>query len=851
MYFVEENLTLPKTEKSSKQDNKKTDRDHIFKEGEQNKDKKIKLTVDTDRLVFALESDVYDSKKVNDVVNMLRNKVKTSDKKEIQRIFSEDVKNFSIKEFKKFISEMCFYPISEHVSKEVFFEITKVIAEHVYINYMEYNDFFASEELVFGIRVEWFVEFMKTNLNFQDKKKTVQTYMYLRLVNIVDGYADLEQVMLLEEWKERTESLFNYIHEQKDNPEISYFLHLYANDVYSEHANMRTETWFEELNRESDEYEAKMNEKYGNSWGKLEERIEELQENIVASRQEPFLIAPKIYAIPGYNGFYISQEEDFEVIQKLIDDLKKLPHSFYNFLSTYDREGNYGLDLRRHDKFYSKGRDDKEYIRQEIHDLFYDKMMQLLKYFIKSLNISDVSANKNIEESVFNEYIILQVSDIKEIIQKEFSFNFSDLHLREQFYFIKFTKEVTLADADKIKKFVKVATDKNARINRIKTFLSLEQGGLEMGEKILKIGERFKKDEAGIAQNIFDKYAELVDTVYDIEDYLKEQFGKDNSELIQKIQEELLMAGKAILVMFADEEMTAEAARQRLTEINIQTSRISTTIRNLSSEDIANLNLKNIEDVELDIISKPQELLEDKNQELLQQMLSLIESKFPGDNEKEKFKKELLDSTTTRIIISKIGKEILSFFTKKRTDDGRYIFDWMTSNDKNVVRGLGEATIVSGFNESHREGQEYYTVAKPYVKTFRILIEKLGFVAYEGITADGEYFHHYAKTRRLKNDINYTSKIFSPEQDKEFAEKVKQELKTPNELQEVEFAGNTYKVAKIVFENTKYSQDATKNDSDGFIYRLIEEQYKNRRVLTRFIPDSYEKENKTFYAVFE
>ena len=608
MYFVKENLILPKTEKSPKQDNKKTDKDYIFKEGEQGKNKQVKLTVDTDHLVFALESDVYDAKKVDNVISMLRNKVKISDKKEIQRIFSEYVKNFSIKEFKKFISEMCFYPMSEHMPKEVFFEITKVIAEHVYINYMEYNNFFASEELVFGIHAEWFVEFMKTNLNFQDKKKTVQTYMYLRLVNIVDRYADLEQVMLLEEWKEKTKPLFDYIREQKDNPEISYFLHLYANDVYSEHANMRTETWFEQFNKELDEYEAKMNEKYGNSWGKLEERIEELQENIVESRQEPFLIAPKIYAIPGYNGFYISQEKDFEVIQKLISDLKKLPHSFNDFLSIYDREGSYGLDLRRYDEFYSEGEDDEEYIRQEIYDLFYYKMIQLLKYFTKSLNINDISANKNIEESVFNEYIILQVSDIKKIIQNEFKFNFSDLHLREQLYFVKFAKETTLADADKIKKFVKVATDKDVRINRIKAFLSLEQGGEEMGEKILLIGERLGVEEADL---IFGQYAKIVDMTENVREELKKILKRQkidveeiDEQVFKNITESVLLKAGELLVNFADrlergEALDSKKILEELKSFNENLLFTFGTFKNFKGQ----LRLEDLEDTEFERVS--------------------------------------------------------------------------------------------------------------------------------------------------------------------------------------------------------------------------------------------------------
>ena len=131
------------------------------------------------------------------------------------------------------------------------------------------------------------------------------------------------------------------------------------------------------------------------------------------------------------------------------------------------------------------------------------------------------------------------------------------------------------------KDFIKFAD--RYKLNGLKTFLSLEQGGLEMGKKILKIGEKFK-ETSEVANAIFEKYAELVNAVEGVENYLKEQFKKEDPKLIQEIKENLLMRGKAILVIFADEEMTVEAVTERLKEIDTEVDILGAILRAMKNK---------------------------------------------------------------------------------------------------------------------------------------------------------------------------------------------------------------------------------------------------------------------------
>ena len=63
--------------------------------------------------------------------------------------------------------------------------------------------------------------------------------------------------------------------------------------------------------------------------------------------------------------------------------------------------------------------------------------------------------------------------------------------------------------------------------------------------------------------------------------------------------------------------------------------------------------------------------------------------------------------------------------------------------------------------------------------------------------------------------------------------------------------GKKLKVCRIEYHGQNHHDDISKNDPDGWILEQIDEQYKEGYVLTRFLSDGSNKNNQTYYAIFE
>ena len=111
-------------------------------------------------------------------------------------------------------------------------------------------------------------------------------------------------------------------------------------------------------------------------------------------------------------------------------------------------------------------------------------------------------------------------------------------------------EQLVLADAltsvknkDKIVNF-----GKNYKKDGLRTFLSVEQGGNKMGDKILELGNPKKLPE-DISRKIFKKYGEYIDAVNDVEGVIKKEYKLSPSQkLINKTKESLLIRGRDLLL---------------------------------------------------------------------------------------------------------------------------------------------------------------------------------------------------------------------------------------------------------------------------------------------------------------
>ena len=251
----------------------------------------------------------------------------------------------------------------------------------------------------------------------------------------------------------------------------------------------------------------------------LEELLQEMSGNEIHRDYDkfPFEVAQGIYGIHKNGVLYISQFEEHDKIKTQIASEQVILQA-----------GNVSGNLQSHAMI----------------DI---PIGEILKEF------SHLKPEEK-EHEQFN-YSFLMTKPIREKIGAEFDFELSDLSIKEQFYFLNYAKHYTVADIYKLKRFLNSTEDKTGRLNRIRSFLSMEQGGLEMGEKILLIGDRLDKDEVDL---IFERYAKLVDLTENIREELKKQIKNNkikveniDDAVIKKIAQNVLLKANRLLIDFA------------------------------------------------------------------------------------------------------------------------------------------------------------------------------------------------------------------------------------------------------------------------------------------------------------
>lgn len=293
--------------------------------------------------------------------------------------------------------------------------------------------------------------------------------------------------------------------------------------------------------------------------------------------------------------------------QKIISEIGRI-------IDRYDQEGYEKCVEGVYDGFYKKEKtfsfeeekdeyggnepapesDDKE-IGLSSNGFDYDKeydliMMQMPAYIPKSLK------EKNWEEDW--KYLI---ETCEEEIIKDFGSIFLELDDQQKRPFLEFVKKKIERNIPKIKEFCNKYKNKG-----FKTFLSLEQDP-ELGDKIISFGESVNPE---IAKKVFEKYSEIVDQAYKIEDFIASELSseikdqKQSNEIIQQI----MVRAKDVLVQFINAselakkkgiELSAEDISLELEKIKIDTILLSTTLRvmkqsgqKIDLEDIKNFSLE-------------------------------------------------------------------------------------------------------------------------------------------------------------------------------------------------------------------------------------------------------------------
>ena len=267
----------------------------------------------------------------------------------------------------------------------------------------------------------------------------------------------------------------------------------------------------------------------------------------------PFLITKERYSFKDSTHHYsISSPRDFKKITDLLEEAKKA----------------------------KRNRD----VRGESEIIEHAYMFMQDESLWQEVGISN--GNENEDEylnmsSDQRDYLWMISKPIRGILEKEFNIHISDLSLDEQFYFLNFVKEKNVDDIESVKSFtVKYGA------NGFRTFLSLEHGGKNFGDKIIEMSERLS-DEG--VNNIFAKYTELIFQLENVGNVLKEAYGNNgHGEEIEIIKSSILKKGNDLLSHFADmvqqgKEVSTEEVLGHLEHIEAEATTFFLTFQTLKA----------------------------------------------------------------------------------------------------------------------------------------------------------------------------------------------------------------------------------------------------------------------------
>ena len=253
----------------------------------------------------------------------------------------------------------------------------------------------------------------------------------------------------------------------------------------------------------------------------------------------------------------------------------------------------------------------------------------------------------------------------------------------------------------------------------LKSFLSLEHGGQEMGQKILNIGEKYDQETA---DKIFAKYAELADYAQDSAQYLVKEFNIKDEAKAQEIAEHLLRRGKALLAVCAEENLSSEQVIDKLSSIKAEVDIFKESFKLVKSGG-ENFSLENINVIQLKIKAGVELLREEKTVKRMREIYLENYLDFP-----EEFRQKIIESLDKKLANSQARfytlyhkGEIVAFNSFTPREDGTVHFANFNVDPEYSFSKLGEAMMeVSLDKESQKntivaEAVEGLPIAETYL----------------------------------------------------------------------------------------------------------------------------------------
>jgi hypothetical protein len=375
-----------------------------------------------------------------------------------------------------------------------------------------------------------------------------------------------------------------------------------------------------------------------------------------------------MYLGEGSVKLLISNVEDFDQLKLLLQKRIDLVEKFRRMKYSYPEYENLGEQISL-------------------------TIKEIKKYFTKTLEESNIKYDQSIQDYLHGDFDFFSNKSIRNDFTENTSIKLEEVSIKEQCVFFDYTKNVT--NGEMIPFYNLLKKYKN---DAFRTFLSIEQGGKEMGDKILTLGEKLSEESAKI---LFAKYSEYIDAVNNVEGVVNKEYKLPPSpELINKTKESLLIRGRDLLLSqnqkLSDGEFSEEKFTKSLEDTKVGVDLFKNMFKiakennpDTSFEDFAGLvpdhvtSRDQIEDEDILVIDKT------------------IDKNYPNEElrkaVKESFHKAL-ESNKTVLNLLRRGRDIIALDRIDQKEDGTLYFGSFNVDPDYCSSKIGaaffEATVV-------------------------------------------------------------------------------------------------------------------------------------------------------------
>lgn len=416
----------------------------------------------------------------------------------------------------------------------------------------------------------------------------------------------------------------------------------------------------------------------------------------------------------------------------------------------------------------SVGQNDFDYDEENEADLEYqlDEMLALAKPVTEFLPM-DLN-----DEELLGDFITMCRSHLRGEIEKEFKIYLDELTICEQFYFLNYLKRTTIAKSDEMHSFTAMYG-----ITGMRTFLSLERGAEDFGDKIVEFGQHEE-----VAGKVFAYYGELLDIAEKAEDITREKTECEGEMCIQlaaQVRENILNR--------AQKDLERAVRSDDLSQIEQLLSTYVTEAKEYVAL-LQEVGMSNLERV-------PATEIADYDQETMRGLLiQNYDTLYPG-SEDQKFKLEIKNSlerafknSNSAFRILRDGEKVVSFnrFDMLETPSGEAVTYFGSFNADPAYSGIGGVMLEETIKEQLALGVPMMAHCDPEQPISRKYIED-GFIATGYYEVHGRPSFEIWRTEDIRDRLS--TKSMSVEQlltqkDSEIVVREKEEGETYPEIRD-------------------------------------------------------------------